>query len=333
MRSSDGGKMEKKITTTAGASNPTETKRRSVHTGWRFVILFILIFVLVNRFLTLALCDDVEMRVLIKNAASNSADDVVIGTSMARVGIDPETVSKITGKSCANYSIPMSVPMDQYYLIRLMTEHGRAPKRVIYDVDPTYCDQNKSVSHHYAYPHGIVRLQYYWSGLQYNWHVTISPWSLYTENLSKMGEILKSKMQYFHNPQTYQNFNGFDPRQGTYSYVEQDNSDSIVTKEADHWLRKMASYCKEHGIELILMEMPVGKQIYYDYNANYRQTADAYFQTLAKDCSVTLWNMNELPDSVFNSDTSQYADGYGHLNERAAEEFSQVLGEKLKQAS
>lgn len=325
--------MEEKKIAGAEDGKKAKSKRKAFHTGWRFVILFLLLFVLVNRFLTVALCDDVEMRILIKGAASNSAEDVVIGTSMARAGVDPDTVSKITGRSCANYSIPMSGPMDQYYLIRLMTEHGQAPERVIYDVDPTYCDRDDSISHYYAYPMGAVRLQYYCAGLKYNWHVTISPWSLKINNLSRMGEILLKKLEYLKNPNTYEDNNGFDPLTGSFTYVEQDNSDFSVAENADYWLRKMASCCNEHGIELILMEMPVGKQVYYDYNANYRQTADAYFQTLAKDCSVTLWNMNELPDSIFNSDTSQYADGYGHLNEQAAEEFSQVLGEKLKQAS
>jgi len=333
MRSSDGGKMEEKMTTSAGAADPAERKERRAHTGWRFVILFLLIFAMLNGFLTLALCDDVQMRVLIRKAAKNTAEDVIIGTSMARAGVDPDTVSKVTGKSCANYSIPMSGPMDQYYLIRLMTEHGQAPKRVIYDVDPTYCDRDDGINHYYAYPLGAVRLQYYCAGLKYNWHVTISPWSLKTDNLSRMGEILSKKLEYLKTPDAYQDYRGFDPVTGSYVYIAQDNSDFSVTKEADYWLRKMASYCKEHGIELILMEMPVGRQVYYDYNANYRQSADAYFQSLAEDCGVTLWNMNELPTSVFNSDTSQYADGFGHLSEQAAEKFSQVLGDKLKQAS
>ena len=82
--------------------------------------VFILLFILANRALLFALKDDVQMRGNIERALNTPCLDLVIGTSQCRACVDPGTVSKITGRETLNCIIPLSAPLDQYFLIRFL---------------------------------------------------------------------------------------------------------------------------------------------------------------------------------------------------------------------
>lgn len=92
-------------------------------------------------------------------------------------------------------------------------------------------------------------------------------------------------------------------------------------------LQEMMTYCREHHVQLVLLNMPLSD----NYYGNFRSPADyqAYLATvsqLAGEFNVPLWDMENLPEVArFNDD--KFAD-FNHLNRFGAEKLSALLAER-----
>lgn len=285
---------------------------------WIQLIIFILLFLLLNELLLLGLKDDVFMRSNIDRCMNNEYQDIFIGTSQCRRAVDPDIVAGVTNRSTTNASIPLSSPLDQYYLVKQICESGHTPERIVYECDPYYFSEAKSGGHYYYYPNGINKFRYFLSGLKQDWRITVAPWSFQMGNYFRMGEVFKSKLDYWFKGYS-ENVNGY--QEGGDSFTPKDIVDHefVVSGIADEYMGKLISLCKEEGIELILMQFPVSEEVYYDMEPAYRQGADKYFKDVADANGVEYLNFNELCESdgatlEFESDDT--ADGGAHFENK-----------------
>ncbi len=305
-------------------SSEKKTGRSAAPFLW--VLVFLLIFAIVNEYLTLALNDDIDMRINISRASTQTCEDVILGTSQARLGIDPDTVSETTGRSTANLSIPYSNAMDQYFMIRQMVESGHRPERIVYEADPTYFERSKGGIHYYAFPMGKVRMEYWLACAKDNWRSALSPWIQQADLLPQSPDIFKRKIAYFRGDYDH-SFNGFTPSNADLNDKNKEDREFQVNSKSDGWLKKLITYCRNENIDLVILLMPLGTKVYEQEQKTFYREASAYLAEVCEEYDITFWNFNEVPATQY--DISGFIDSDGHMKEQTAESFSRVLGEYL----
>jgi|GEM_PF-601615 len=305
-------------------------KRNTSDSSWQSAILFVALVLAVNWVLRFALCDDIMMKHNIMRCTSLFHEDILIGTSQCRAAVDPGTMEDITGRETTNASIPLSSPLDQYYLVRQMVQSGHQPKRLIYECDPYYFMETRCGGHSYAYPFGLNRLQYFLASAGNDWRIAFSPWAFQVRNYGRIRQIITDKLL-IATGQKSPDYNGFVYNTSPFVPVANYDREFVVSGTADEYMRRLISYCDEQGIELVLMMTPVSDTVYYEYEPRFRTGADAYFTDLQREYGITYWNMNLLPDEVFDKSLERFIDTEGHMKGETAMEFSTVLSEMLNE--
>ena len=115
---------------------------------------------------------------------------------------------------------------------------------------------------------------------------------------------------------------------GTFNNVPWDEGQ--IRPAALAYFRKMVRFCKEEGIELEVITLPVPADTIANMPDSFRQS-DAYFKALTKKYQVPYKNFNF--DDGLNIDRSMegYWDYDGHMYGEEAERFSAELGKYLSE--
>lgn len=126
-------------------------------------------------------------------------DDLFIGTSHGANNIDPVMIDRETGRQSTNVCLPREFPVDSYYLVRLACASGHKPKRVIYELDPSYWVQQEpedgnSYYIYRAFPAGMTKLRYFRNKIMHlNWRFALAPWWNYRDRFPKFWKAAKAK--------------------------------------------------------------------------------------------------------------------------------------------
>lgn len=296
---------------------------------WKAVI-FLILLIACNSILNFGLVDDVYLLNTVARCTKNTYEDMFLGTSQCRASVDPDTVAGITGRTTTNASAALSSPLDQYYFLQLYVRSGHKPERVIYEVDPYYFSEAKNGGHLLEFPAGVTQMEYLVASAKNDWRTVTSPWVFQWGNYFRFGEVVKDKVDFYRNGYD-RNYHGFVRNHKGFAAADLMPDRAFkVTAQADQYLKKLAGYCRENGIELILMQEPVSTEVYENDEHEYRTTASAYFQSIADEYQLEYIDCNTENLGDFQNELSvSYIDNQGHMNGDSAEIFSQWMGERL----
>lgn len=311
------------------------------------VLIFALLALAVNAFLNYALYPDNYSRLDIHQLVTGEYQDLFVGSSHGKCGIDPETVSAVTGKSGTNQCLGGEYPMDAYYLVREACRQGK-PERVIFELDPGYFTTEPNEGPDFAIlyrelPVSAVKLSYFCDKiLDGDFRSTLFPWYLYRKKVLKMDEIIADKRS-----EAYQAYDAakFEDDAQTYhasGFIERKEiawdtsvmeapftwSEDTFYPEAETYFRRLAAYCEKEGIEFIAIVTPVPSVTEEAYSEEYEKSY-AYFEELTAELGITYWNFNRMEDVEISRELSGFADYEGHMYGQTARQFSQALGELL----
>ena len=83
-----------------------------------YPVLFLAVIICMNQILILALKPCTNFRNDIHKLETNQYDDLFVGTSHGKAGINPEVVDKITGERSLNLCLGGEEVQDSYYIIK-----------------------------------------------------------------------------------------------------------------------------------------------------------------------------------------------------------------------
>lgn len=297
--------------------------------------------------LDLALYPCTFMRNDIHSVTTRQYDDIIVGTSHGKMGIDPESMKEITGRTGHNICVGGEYGIDAYYITKLINEKQK-PKRIIYEVDPGYFVTEKEEGNNYLlfyheFPFSRAKLEYFWNSIaKCNFRTVLFPWYEYSLSyeLPKIKETftkkvtgdyivsdLKSDSQEYHESGFIERY-PVDVRKLKKSEPKL-YEEGMVNEENMEYLKKLIDYCKANEIEFVAVTTPIPIDTLRDYSDNYN-AAWRFFGEFFDKQGVKYLNFNTQYFKAFTHDLRAYTDYDGHLNGQAARDYSKVLAEFLK---
>ena len=283
--------------------------------------------------------------------STKQVDDIYLGTSHAKINIDPAVAEEVTGRTGHNMANGNEYPIDSYYVIKLMVEKGNIPRRVIYATTPEYFLLKKQEGENYLlfyheFPISLTKLDFFiHSVAACNIRTVLFPWYEYplaTEwkmagsNFRKKLtgdygiEDFKGSTQEYHesgyieryptDPSTY-NFNSI------WAFVPEE-----VEEENLYWIRKLVELCRENDIEFVSITTPaVNKTLENEKFKEGYALADEYFTRFYDELGVPYINFNAEPYyGMFTHKVGAFTDLDGHMHGQAAADFTRVLARILE---
>lgn len=296
--------------------------------------------------LDLALYPCTFMRNDIHAVTTREYDDIIVGTSHGKMGIDPASMEEITRRKTHNICVGGEYGIDAYYITKLINEKQK-PKRIIYEVDPGYFVTEKEEGNNYLlfyheFPFSVAKVEYFMNSIaKCNFRTLLFPWYEYslsvevpkiketfTKKVKGNYEIsdMKTESQEYHD-------NGFIERYPidvtTLTMTEPKlYEEGRVCEENIEYLRKLIDYCKENEIEFVAVTTPIPIDTLKTYGDSYI-AAWEYFGKFFEEQGVRYLNFNAELLQAFTHNLSAFTDFDGHLNGLAARDFSKVLAEQL----
>lgn len=312
------------------------------------VAVLIAIVAVANCTLSYLLCPYTTARVEVHNLENGGYEQLIVGTSHGKSGIDPQVLTDASGMETLNLCRGGEYPEDVFYLVKEAAAHNDL-KRVIYEVDPAYWEVKPNqiadyVVYYQELPFSLNKVQYFWNKmLNADYRTGLTTWYLYRNNLKSIPDNLRMKKSEAY--KQYQLVDSFQTEGQSYTergfiainQLPSDRStEDIPTlwsgagarEESQRAAEKLVSFCKEKGIELVLVILPISDETYEKYQSNY-QDAEDYMADFAAENQVKLisyWGENR--DSEFGA-TDLYVDYDGHMYKETAAAFSIKLAGAL----
>ncbi len=315
---------------------------------WLWVLPAVCVICLFYRFVDLALYPCTYIRNDVHAIISEQVDDLYLGTSHGKINIDPAVIQEVSGRTGHNMANGGEYPIDSYYLVRLMTEKGTKPKRVIYVNTGEYFTLQKEEGNNYLlffheFPLSRTKLEYFYDCVaECNIRTLLFPWYEYplsTElgmvktNLSQKltrsydTDILRSETQEYHENGYIERY-PVDPSTFRFPTGKAFATEDIRGENLD-WIRRLIRLCAEENIEFVSITPPMSEPVLEKYAESYAQ-AHAFFNEFYKEQGVKYvdFNSEEYYD-LFTHKVNAFTDLDGHMHGNAARDFSRVLAHVL----
>lgn len=313
-----------------------------------YPVLFIAVILCINEILVLALKPCTNFRNDMHKLETCQYDDLFVGTSHGKAGINPEVVDKITGEKSLNLCLGGEEVQDSYYIIKEACRVNK-PKKIIYELDPGYWVTSATLGPEYRtiydeLPMSTVKVQYY---LDKIWNVdfrtTLFPWYLYRKGIKGAKERMISKFS-----QPYKQYDDNFYNLDTQSYTRQGQirihrSDAPKSEanlilwdkaklnvKAVNAFEQIVKLCKEKKIKLVVVTTPVPQETLERYHDNF-QNADKFFTSFMEKQGVEYYNYNYKKIDGLDESLNGYSDYEGHMYEDQADVFSEEIGKIIKE--
>lgn len=288
-------------------------------------------------------------RVNVHRIGEKRYDDIFIGTSHGLSAINPEVVDKVTGRKSTNLCMPDEYLIDSYFLIKEACRNQK-PKRVIYELDPSYwcTKQNKGSNSVYIYkefPKSLVKAEYFMSKIkEMDIRVALTPWFYYRNCVSKIKDTVQLKLS-----DAYKNYEVAPLNSGAQVYTEEGYMYQAVTPGSDRgsqeivlweeedvqdtkkrFFRKLVKLCKEEGIELVVITTPVPRETLEKYREVFEESNRYYMKKMEK-YDVPYYDYNFMNLEGIDKSVNNYVDYEGHMSGDLGNQFSERLGKDLSQ--
>ena len=123
---------------------------------WRYKVIktlgFIVVCCVLTGLLNFGLLQYNIARVNVHRITTQKYDDIFVGTSHGLSAINPKIVDQVTGRKSTNICMPDEHIIDSYFLVKEACRFHK-PKRIIYELDPSYWStrQNDGANSVYIY--------------------------------------------------------------------------------------------------------------------------------------------------------------------------------------
>lgn len=277
-------------------------------------------------------------------------DQLIVGTSHGKCGIDPAVLDEALGTVTFNSCQGGEYPIDSYYLIR-EADRVHQLKRVIYELDPGYWvtgdgENGQYISYLREFPMSWVKLAY-WKDklLEGDFRSTFFPWYFYRNQVASIRKTMAAKQSQQYKEYSFQNFdspgqtcedNGFIrriPVETEKVPVDPMNlwKTENVQERSLEWFEKIYAYCRERGIELVVVITPVPEETLALHADSYREAYD-YLETYMEGRELTFLNYNRMEGGDFGRTLADFADQEGHMYGDNADRFTAQLAGDLKRS-
>lgn len=275
-------------------------------------------------------------------------DNLILGSSHAATNIDASHLAGLTGRTTFNAAQGEQFPVDSYYLLKDACIDQK-PGRVIYEFDPTYWLTAQEIDSSYAgmfYEMRMspVKLQYFFDKMwDADFRTWIAPWYFYRTQFAYISENIYTKsgdnykdygVATFDSENQTVRGDGFiavKPGKWEDEITVREWNDNMIQKDDEAFFIKIAEFCRDEGIELVVVSTPIPTETYEAGKDNF-ELAYSHMQGLADKYGFRYmcYNSGELRDeSLMTAD--KFADWDGHMYEDAANAFTTVLAEDLEQ--
>ena len=310
------------------------------------IILFLVSCLLINSALNYLLIPNNIMRIKMHNLESTTYDDLFLGTSHGLSAVDPLVVDEITGRESTNLCVWGEYPRDTYYLLRDAWRFQK-PKRIIYELDPTYwISQDQNTYHfskfYYYMSWSEIKAEYFLAKItSADFRTVFFPWFNFQLQWPASIENLALKQT-----ENYRNY-GLDTLDLPYETLKEEGflylkdtklakskkitlwDEKKIQKEAPIYFDKIVTFCKENDIELLIFTTPVAQETLDLYPESYEE-ANQYFSNLMKEYGIPYYNFNYIQLDGFDKSLANFTDYDGHMLGDTARTFSKYLGEFLR---
>ena len=319
---------------------------RSSEKGIKFVIA-VIFMVLIIILLDLTLYPCTFMRNDIHAVTTESFDDIYLGTSHGKMGIDPDVMEEVSGRKGHNLCVGGEYTKDAYYLAKLIKE-TQDVDRIIYEIDPKYFVSEKEEGNNYLliyheFPISKAKLEYFNSAIKdRNLRTVLFPWYEYSlkDEILRVSDTLYQKLNknydvsYFKGSIQEYHESGFLERYTVNTDKLEMGEQKVfyrdqVNEETLYYLTKLIDFCEENGIDFVAVTTPVPIETLSTYEENFKEAWE-FFGSYFKERAVRYFNFNTGLFKAFPHDIKYFTDYDGHLNGPAAESFSKLLAQVLK---
>lgn len=312
-----------------------------------YPVLFIAVIICINQILLLALKPCTNFRNDIHKLETNQYDDLFVGTSHGKAGINPEVVDEITGEKSLNLCLGGEEVQDSYYIIKEACRVNR-PRKIIYELDPGYWVSAATLGPEFRtiyneLPMSTVKTEYYIDKIwQTDFRTTLFPWYLYRKGIKGAKARFISKFS-----QAYRDYDDQFYNQNTQSYTEkgqirihkndmpkkEDNlilwDKSKLKPEAVKAFQNIVRLCKKENIKFTVITTPVPQETMEKYRENF-ENADKFFEGYMKEQGIEYYNYNYQKISGMDRSLNGFSDYEGHMYEEQSDIFSEELGKIVK---
>lgn len=263
-----------------------------------------------------------------------NADIIILGSSRAKVQVDPRIIESVTGFSCYNFGIMASRVFLEKFIWKAFLNHNRPPKIVIKNIDYFSLKSEGNIVYKETFlpylsePEAEILKEID----DKIWVEQIIPIYRYRGNREVVFTGLKSFFGIISEPTLY-HYNGYSAVSNKWSEeFEEINTANMqiipVAEELKYgfdYLKKLINDCITNNIQLVLVHMPM----YIDLNQpQISEHTDSIFTAINKfviDNNLEYWDYSK--DSL--SYNKKYFYNSLHLNKFGAEIFTKQLAKDL----
>ena len=309
-----------------------------------WLCVFLCLFALANGFLSYALIPADFPRIKVHTLETQAFDDLIFGNSHGGNAFNASVISGITGRNCYNAAARGLFTRDQYCLLQYAMRTA-APSRVILEFDPSYLSTETAANQNERYLLSCMKPSLpkwklaFETGISRDFRYLLMPWYFYKSEVTDMAENLAEKRGEAYRSYAIRDFYpGQECREdgfiaiGTDSFTAGEvpafalNGETVKEEMAS--VRAMAQYCRERGIEFVVVTVPLPASL-YEPNAGFFEEAHAMMERLAGEEGFLFLDYNAEEGASLDHSDNAFADQDGHMREEAADVFSEVFADDL----
>lgn len=329
--------------------------------AWVRVIIFIVLFIIINNFLIFIICPKgnySRSTILEMYSETENIDVVFSGSSYSIKGINPYIMDEQLENNTFCYGFSAQIYIGTYYSLKELFKYHK-PKTVILNTDlESYTREKEDIMAYipnflYMKP-SFDKFKFYLDSSEQggSYISKLFLWPEYhVKSLKEIPNNIKAKLDpnYVNYPQEEQledyknkkygyigkgfvNVDPNDPKNvlndNKLGKMERKSTDLSKIKESNvEYFKKIVDLCKENDSELILVHFPL--PTYRIFNENNYFKFDEEIYSIAKENGIEYYNYNLTKPELFKSKTEYFQD-YAHLNANGAEVFSKSFAKFLK---
>lgn len=317
-------------------------------------LTFLVFLVVTFKAADFFICDDVHdySRMMLEElyGQEENIDILILGSSHSYRSFSPAVIDEMLGTNSFNAGSSQQLYDGSYYLLREAAKTNRL-QTVLLEVSnnnysasgdvPEACyllaDYMKNSPERWEYLWEMGGVGAVLESLTPARHNTISPSSALETWRAKLTDgYQKGNYAYLQSGDGYYRGKGFvyvpyNIGEGAHpAGSENTDPDRVISAFSEEYLHKIISFCKENGIELILIQSPMTDS-FLSGDENRQQYMD-YFSKIAAENGFVYWDMNLCTADVLRMNWKDFSDGH-HLSGEGAEKASAALGQLLRETS
>ncbi|MBN1069066.1 hypothetical protein DVW02_13880 [Clostridium botulinum] len=334
---------------------------RNSKRAWVRVILFILVFIIINNFLIFVICPKgnySRSTILEMYSEKENIDVAFSGSSYSIKGINPYIMDEELQSNTFCYGFSAQIYIGTYYSLKELFKYHN-PKTIVLNTDLESYTREKEDTMAYI-PNFLYmklsfdKLKFYLdSSKQGGSYINkLFLWPEYhVKSLKEIPNSIKAKLNpnYANYPQEEQleeyknkkygyigkgfvNVDPNDPKNvlndNKLGKMERKSTDlSKINENNVEYFKKIVDLCKENNAGLILVHFPL--PTYRIFNEKNYFKFDEEIYRIAKENGIEYYNYNLIKPELFKSKTEYFQD-YAHLNATGSEIFSKSFAKFLK---